>query len=656
MIAADTDLDALFKRLHLANARRVWRGLLDRAERERWSYRDFLTLLATEEIAHRQQTRLARLTRRAHFPYLKTIDDFNFTYQSALRLQMLGSALAPDFVTDGRSLILAGKPGRGKTHLAIAVAYRAIQNGFDAFFTTAAALIDDLSAAFRAGELSTALPTYTHPAVLVVDEVGYLTYGTDAANMLFHVVNERHRRQRPMIFTTNKSLKAWGRVLHDDDLAQAIIDRVLERGRLLRLDGPSVRTLHVNLDEAMKEDSDQQADLVRISGKSRSEFPEPTPAAPPAGREQRLRNPALKDRAVRIHGYGHRGSAGNPREAGTEEEFPIRAPHGPVRRASRDLPPSLSHSRLARIQNGERADEETPTTHFHRHVDDPTPVGGKLCRPLIEAIPEQQDWFPLALEGQCPHVIAGFRRVLGVIEQETAIVRPARHEMARPGLFQQLDLVRGPGGGPYIQGVPEVPAGVRDACAVGRPHAGRVVVSAEGETRASTVGHVDGPEIAWDVIVRVTNHSELPIRGQTWRQRPGLPGDAEWDRVLAHLSPLPSRDGFCVNAESSPETFTLAAERRDHPTLLAPCGILPCTGGDREMMRRTLAEVMRTWNFSETWGWDYPLIAMTAGRVGEPGIAIDALLMDTQKNTYLPNGHNYQMRGSPCICPATAGS
>jgi hypothetical protein len=189
---------------------------------------------------------------------------------------MLGSALAVDFVTEGRSLILAGKPGRGKTHLAIAIAYRAIQNGFDAFFTTAAALIDDLSAAFRAGELAQALPTYTHPAILVVDEVGYLTYGTDAANMLFHVVNERHRRHRPMIFTTNKSLKAWGRVLHDEDLAQAIIDRVLERGRLLRLDGPSVRTLHVNLDEAMKEDSDQQADLARISGKRWSEFPEPT--------------------------------------------------------------------------------------------------------------------------------------------------------------------------------------------------------------------------------------------------------------------------------------------------------------------------------------------------------------------------------------------
>jgi DNA replication protein DnaC len=179
-------------------------------------------------------------------------------------------------VTEARSLIFTGKPGRGKTHLAVAIAYRAIQNGFDAFFTTAATLIDDLSAAFRAGQLTDAVPTYTHPAVLVVDEVGYLTYGTDAANMLFHVVNERHRRHRAMIFTTNKALKNWGRVLHDEDLAQAILDRVLERGRLIRLDGPSVRTLHVDLDDAMKDGSDQDSDLIRISGKSGSEFPEPT--------------------------------------------------------------------------------------------------------------------------------------------------------------------------------------------------------------------------------------------------------------------------------------------------------------------------------------------------------------------------------------------
>ena len=157
----------------------------------------------------------------------------------------------------------------------MAIAYRAIQNGFDALFVTAAELIDELSSAFRNGRLAETLARFTHPYVLVVDEVGYLTYGTDAANMLFHVVNDRHRRKRSMIFTTNKPLAAWGRVLHDEDLAQAIVDRVLERGRLLQLDGPSMRTRHLGLDDPIAPDASSEQ-MVRISGIQRSEFPEPT--------------------------------------------------------------------------------------------------------------------------------------------------------------------------------------------------------------------------------------------------------------------------------------------------------------------------------------------------------------------------------------------
>ena len=95
--------------------------------------------------------------------------------------------------------------------------------------------------------------------------------------MLFHVVNDRHRRRRSMIFTTNKPTSAWGRVLHDDDLAQAIVDRVLERGRILTLDGPSMRTQHLGLDESTSGASNQADDnLARISGIARPEFPEPT--------------------------------------------------------------------------------------------------------------------------------------------------------------------------------------------------------------------------------------------------------------------------------------------------------------------------------------------------------------------------------------------
>jgi DNA replication protein DnaC len=270
-----TDLDPLLKRLSLANARRAWRDMVARAEREDWTYEALLQTLFAEEVAHRRGTRLARAVRDASFPFLRTVEEFDFTYQSTLRLTTIGSLLSADFVTGGHSVILEGKPGRGKTHLAIAIAYRAMQNGFDALFVTAAALIDELSAAGRDGQLREAVARYVRPHVLVVDEVGYLTYGDDAANVLFHVVNERHIKHRAMVFTTNKSPKSWGTVLHDDDLAEAIVDRILERGRHLRLDGPSVRTRHLAPDTTL-EDTDSGRDGVRISGTDPPEFPERT--------------------------------------------------------------------------------------------------------------------------------------------------------------------------------------------------------------------------------------------------------------------------------------------------------------------------------------------------------------------------------------------
>jgi DNA replication protein DnaC len=273
------DLDVFLKRLHLANARRVWRDLVQRAEKEQWSHDQLLRTLFEEEVAHRRGTRLTRAVRAAKFPFLRTVEEFDFSYQSTLRLTTIGSLLAPDFVTEGRSVIFVGKPGRGKTHLAVAIAYRALQNGFDALFTTAAELIDHLSAASRDGNMREALAVYLRPHVLVVDEVGYLTYGDDAANVLYHVVNDRHIKRRAMIFTTNKEPKHWGKALHDDDLADAIVDRILERGRLLRLDGPSGRTKHLPGDE-LAGDTQDDSDRRRISGIEDAEFPEPTCSIP----------------------------------------------------------------------------------------------------------------------------------------------------------------------------------------------------------------------------------------------------------------------------------------------------------------------------------------------------------------------------------------
>lgn len=243
------DLDGLLRRLHLPTVRRLYSELATRAEAEGMDYRTYLETLVAEEVAHRAETRITRAVRKAQFPFLRTIDEFNFTFQTALRLQMLGSYLGPELVTEGRSAVLSGPSGTGKTHLVVAIAYRAIQHGYEARFVGADGLIGELSRAATKGRLDAALEPYLHPHVLVIDELGYLSHAADAANVLYRVVNERYLAQRPMLLTTNKPLAALGTVLHDGDLAEAILDRLLERGAHFAMRGRSYRTRHLQTEE-----------------------------------------------------------------------------------------------------------------------------------------------------------------------------------------------------------------------------------------------------------------------------------------------------------------------------------------------------------------------------------------------------------------------
>lgn len=138
-----------------------------------------------------------------------------------------------------------------------------------------------------------------------------------------------------------------------------------------------------------------------------------------------------------------------------------------------------------------------------------------------------------------------------------------------------------------------------------------------------------------------------------WRQKLGLKREAKWDDIIAKISKLAVKDGVYLAHENCPQTY--AERNHDHPSMLAALGVLRGEMVDRETMRRTLKKVMDVWDWPSTWGWDYPMIAMTAARLGETKTAINALMIDTPKNRYSANGHNYQRPNLPLYLPGNGG-
>jgi protein-glucosylgalactosylhydroxylysine glucosidase len=161
------------------------------------------------------------------------------------------------------------------------------------------------------------------------------------------------------------------------------------------------------------------------------------------------------------------------------------------------------------------------------------------------------------------------------------------------------------------------------------------------------------PKETWNPTFELAYWRHGLTIAQLWRERLKMKRDPNWDTVLSRLSKLPERDGVYLAHENCPQTYT--ERNADHPSMLGAFGMLPGDGVDRETMRRTLVKVMKEWQWNETWGWDFPLVAMTAARLGEPRMAVDVLLMTASKNRYLPNGHNWQRDNLPCYLPGNGG-
>ena len=176
---------------------------------------------------------------------------------------------------------------------------------------------------------------------------------------------------------------------------------------------------------------------------------------------------------------------------------------------------------------------------------------------------------------------------------------------------------------------------------------GKGLIAAQERFKAEETFNPTYELVYWHWALNVANE---------WRQRNGLPRNKKWDAVVKDLSPLPVQNNKYLFTESATDSYTNPEFKTDHPSVLGALGMMPMTPMmDTTIMKNTFNWIWDNWSWHETWGWDFPMTAMTAARLHMPAKAVDALLMDIQTNTYLPNGHNYQEGRLTIYLPGNGG-
>jgi DNA replication protein DnaC len=214
--------------------------LADRARAESWSHEEFLVACLQREVSARESHGGEGRIRAARFPARKSVEEFDFDYARGLKRDVVAHLGTLDFVTARENVVFLGPPGTGKTHLAIGLAIRACQAGHRVLFATAAEWVARLAEAHHAGRLQAELIRLGRYPLLVVDEVGYIPFEAEAANLFFQLVSSRYERAS-LIVTSNKPFGRWGEVFGDDIVAAAMIDRLVHHADVVALKGDSYR-------------------------------------------------------------------------------------------------------------------------------------------------------------------------------------------------------------------------------------------------------------------------------------------------------------------------------------------------------------------------------------------------------------------------------
>jgi DNA replication protein DnaC len=234
------ELTGLLEKLKMDHLEAQLDTVCEQAAERELDYKSFLTQALEAEWQGRYRRGIETRLRQSRFPWVKTLEQFDFDFQPSLDRRQVRELAGLSFVERAHNVVILGPPGVGKTHLAVALGVKAVEAGFTVLFMTLETLMTRLVKAKHENRLERALKQLTYPKVLIIDEVGYLPLSRDEASLFFRLVVRRYERAS-LIVTSNKSYLDWGEIFNDHVLATAILDRLLHHSTTLNIKGESYR-------------------------------------------------------------------------------------------------------------------------------------------------------------------------------------------------------------------------------------------------------------------------------------------------------------------------------------------------------------------------------------------------------------------------------